>query len=566
MIRITDNLCGLVNSGWAVVCNRDPRRAIPMSTFSMLRTVAVLVALTAPARATSSCIPPPSLKTKLRSGATAELYAQIGGWFGERKRFGCAAEAYRSALKLKRDSSRLSYLLGLSLFSGGHPARAVLPLRNSIDIAPDVLQPHIILASALEQLQRTDEAKSEWQTALKIDPHSTLALDGVARALLKEGKFLEVLSLLGPASAPEKLVLDRAEALLNLKGFEEASKLLAESLKENPGSAPLAATLTRLEILQHHTQEAEKIAEANASLHPSDSDVQKVYLQAMVVAGSLQKARSLAPKLLAQFPHDVVLLYLNGVLEHDAGNLQDARRHLEEAVKADPSAAAPRYTLGQVLGQLNDPKSAREQLQRALELGGTEPEIHLELGKVLRALGEQQEAAEQIKLYQQELRVHQTRAIAVSKVAQGDKALAGGDAHRAAGLYREALDITSDDAQLYYKLAVALDELGDLSGETTALERAVQINPDLAVAHNQLGFLASQKGDAAGAESHFREAIRAAPDFTEAWVNLAAILGLQSRFAEAQEAVRKALALDAKNPQALLLRETLAKASAQSRR
>ena len=64
-------------------------------------------------------------------------------------------------------------------------------------------------------------------------------------------------------------------------------------------------------------------------------------------------------------------------------------------------------------------------------------------------------------------------------------------------------------------------------------------------------------------KKHFREAVRAAPRFTEAWVNLAATLGLQSRFTEAQDAVTNALRIDPQNPQALLLRDTIAKALAQ---
>ena len=120
-----------------------------------------------------------------------------------------------------------------------------------------------------------------------------------------------------------------------------------------------------------------------------------------------------------------------------------------------------------------------------------------------------------------------------------------------------------DDAQINYKLAVALDKTGDLTGERLALEKAIQINPDLAVAQNQLGFLDSQSGNRISAEKHFREAVRAAPRFTEAWVNLAATLGLQSRFTEAQDAVTNALRLEPQNPQALLLRDTIAKALAQ---
>lgn len=537
-----------------------------MADYPILWTVITLVAMSCPARAVGSCVPPAALQKELRTAVTADTYSRIGAWFGEHHRFACAADAYQSALKLKPGSSQLLYFLGLSLFSGGHSEEAVRYLQESIDIEPNVIQPHVILASALELLHRNDQAKREWQAALAIEPHSAIALDGVARGLIKERKFVEVISLLGPVPTEEKLIRDLARALMALNRFQEASTVLKEGLGKEPASASLASMLTQLEIQQHHPQAAESVAQKNAELHPSDLEIQKLYLQAMVYASSLQKARALAPKLLTRSPHDFVLLYLNGVLEHDAGDLHRARKHLEEAVKADATSSAPRYSLGQVLVQLNEPKGAREQLEKALELGGTEPEIHMELGKALRALGEQQAATEQIRLYQHELRERQNHDIATTKMAQGDKALAAGDPQRAAGLYREALEMTPDDAQLHYKVAVALDKIGDISGETAALKKAVQINPELALAHNQLGFLSSQKGDLVAAENRFREATRSAPDFTEAWVNLAAALGLQSRFSEAEEAVGKALALDAKNPQALMLRDTLAKASTQSRR
>jgi len=358
-------------------------------------------------------------------------------------------------------------------------------------------------------------------------------------------------------------MVDLAEAFINLKRFANASKILTQGLSNHRESARLANLMAQLETQQFHPQAAEKIAEQNAKLHPADFEAQKVYLETMVLANNMQSARALAPKLLAQSPHDFLVLYLSGVLEYDVGNLEKARDHLQEAVATDPNAAAPRYSLGQVWARLNDPEAAKEQMQTALELGATQPEIHLELGKALRALGEQQAAAEELKLYQEELRARQTRSMAASKVAQGDKALENGDAQKAAGLYREALEITPDDAQHQYKLAVAMDQLGDILGERAALEKAIQITPDLAVAHNQLGFLASKRGDLLAAEKYFREAVRSAPGFTEAWVNLAATLGLQSRFSEAEEAVNAALKLEPRNPQALLLRDTVAKALVQ---
>jgi Flp pilus assembly protein TadD len=90
----------------------------------------------------------------------------------------------------------------------------------------------VILASALDKLQRNSEAKFEWQAAFKIDPHSTLALDGVARALLREGKPVAAISLLGTSPAEENLVADLAQAYIQMKRFDDAVKLVMENVSD----------------------------------------------------------------------------------------------------------------------------------------------------------------------------------------------------------------------------------------------------------------------------------------------------------------------------------------------
>jgi Tfp pilus assembly protein PilF len=110
---------------------------------------------------------------------------------------------------------------------------------------------------------------------------------------------------------------------------------------------------------------------------------------------------------------------------------------------------------------------------------------------------------------------------------------------------------------------MALDRTGATEEERTVLEQAVQIDPDFALAQNQLGYLASRGGDTASAEEHFRQAVRASPGYTQAWVSLAATLGMESRFPEAQEAIASALRLDPNNAEAQQLRKDLAAAQAQ---
>jgi tetratricopeptide (TPR) repeat protein len=527
------------------------------------RNLLVLAAIVGPPLFSSAvCIPPPALQTKLRAGPTADVYREIGAWFGKTNQYSCAAEAYRSGLKLQPHSAKLAYLLGLSLYSAGATQDAIEPLEQSVKIAPKVLQPHLILAAALNRLQRNSEAESQWQAALKIDPHSPAALDGLSKCWLAEKKFADVVDLLRAARLNEDLTVDLGEAYLSLRMLDDAAKLLNDALAKTPSSMRLQILLARVSTQQFHYLDAAKIAANVAKQHPEDLEANRLYLQTLVLAGNTTAARPLAKKLLQEFPDDFDFLYLNGVLEHDAGDLAAARIHLQKAIQVNPNVAAAHFNFGLTLAQLNDPKGAKEQLEKALQLGSIEPEVHLQLGKALHTLGDNAGAQEQLKLYREGLQSQHDRALAASKAGQGDKILES-DPHKAASFYRAALAATPNDAQLHYKLAVALDKAGDIAGERTTLEKAIQINPDLAVAQNQLGFLDSQAGDVSAAEQHFREAVRAAPDFIEAWVNLAATLGLESRFNDAKAAVDKALRLDPKNPQALLLQDTIAKALAQ---
>ena len=527
-----------------------------------IRSLLVAILSIAPA-AIAACTPPPAIEAKLRLHADVSVYEELGSWFGDRHQFACAAQAYREAIGLSPGSPRLLYLLGLSLYSAGNVEQAIPPLQQSIDIAPEVLKPHLLLGTAYAQLKQYPQANAQWQAAVKIDPRSPIALDGLSHSLLAEGKYAEVVDLLRQAPPDENLAIDLSQAYVQLKMFDDADKVLTSALKQQPTSARVANALISVDIKQFRFQDAEKLGAKTAQQHPNDLATQKLYLQTLVLAGNRAVARPLAKRWLVKAPRDFDLLLINAVQEREAGELENARKHLQEAVTINPNSSTVHFELGLVLSQLNDPAGVKVQMQRALELGAVEPEVHLELAKALRSLGETADAAEQLKLYQQRLQQQHAGAVAASKMAQGDKEMAAGNPGKAAALYHEALDATPDDPQLNFKLAVALDGTGDISGERAALEKAIQINPDLAVAYNQLGFLASKSGDSAAAEKHFREALRAAPGFTEAWVNLAATLGLQSRFEEAQQADNRALQLDPKNPQALLLRDTLAKALAQ---
>jgi tetratricopeptide (TPR) repeat protein len=523
----------------------------------------IAACLCASSGSAATCSGPPALEAKLRAQPDSESYVQLGTWFGDRNQYNCAVDAYRAALKLEPGSARFSYLLGLGLFYAGNAQEAVGALQQSIQLMPDVLKPHLILAGALGQLHRMDEAKAEWEAALKIDPRSTIALDGLAKSFLAEGDYRSVIGLLHAAPPSEDLTLDLAQAYDRAGMLDEAAKTLDQALRANPSSMPLSEMFVMILARQGHFEDATKLAAKRVRLHPRDLAAQELYLHVLVLNDDTKTAQPLARKLLVVAPHDFGVLYLNGVLERGSGDYRAARKHLEEAIAIDPKHYNSRYNLGVVLAELGDPKGAREQLEKALELGAQEPQIRFKLAAVLRTLGETQLAQEQLKLYQQEEKAKADRTLAASKSAQAAKEIENGNPAKAAALYREALTAYPNDASLAYKLAIALDGAGDTEQERTVLEKAVQIDPDFALAQNQLGYLASRGGDTAAAEEHFRQAVRASPGYTQAWVSLAATLGMESRFSEAQEAIASALRLDPNNPEAQQLRKDLTAAQAQ---
>jgi tetratricopeptide (TPR) repeat protein len=503
------------------------------------------------------------LEARVHSHPDADAYAALGIWFGENHNSECAAQAFQTGLKLEPNSPRLPYLLGLSLYTAGKLQESVAPLQRSVQLHPKEEKTHLLLAAALAGLGRDKEAFVEWQTALRIDPNSRMALDGIAKILLAAGDNETVISQLSAMQLDENLTLDLAIAYGRAGQLDNAASTLTQGLKTYPNSTTLTSSLVSVYVKQVRLDEANKVAEQLARRNPRDIEAQRVYLQVLVLNAENQTAVPLARKLLARAPHDADFLYLNGVLERTAGDFAVARKHLQEAARLDPNRYSTRFNLGCTLEQLQDNTGAKEQLQKAIELDPTEPESHFELAKVLRKLGETDAAQQQLIVYQKQLKDKSDHALAAQKSTQAAEAVRLGDKQKAVALYREAIAVLPEDAGLFYQMALLLSDLNDTKGERAALEQAVKIDPAFALAQYQLGYLDTRDGDSAGAEQKYRLAIKASPGYVQAWLALAATLAMESRIPDALQSVDSALKIAPDNSRALELRKTLTAGRAQ---
>src|SRR5215470_8192603 len=325
--------------------------------------------------AQAACIGPAALEANVRANPDAKSFTVLGEWFDARHQYQCAVESYRSALKHASSSGHIFELLGWSLYSAGDQEGAVSALRQSIRFAASALGPHLKLAVVLEELQRKDEAKAEWQRALEIDPKSVDALHGMSRHFIADGDYDSTITLLRPPPNNEVLTLDLAEAYAKAGRLKDADDLLSQALVQRSGSLPLLSALTTVEVNEGLREKALRTAKQFADTHPSNKEAQKLYLRNLLANNDTADALPVARKLLTAAPRDPYLLYVMGVMERQSGDYAAARNHLQQAIALEPDAYNSHYNLGLALLKLNEPGAAKEQFEKALALGSPDPEV-----------------------------------------------------------------------------------------------------------------------------------------------------------------------------------------------
>jgi tetratricopeptide (TPR) repeat protein len=516
--------------------------------------------------AAATCTPPAELSAAVHLHADADTMSSLGNWYANQQQFACAIDAFQSAHRIDPGSAHINYLLGLSYFMAGRTSEAIPPLEESVRSDPSVARAHLILASAYVKLANPRAAEAQWEAALKLDPGSAMAQHGLCRALIAQGQSEPVVALLSGAHLDESLTADLVQALEMENRLKEAVDVLNHALRLYPASNELVYAMVTVQVRLQHPEEGARIAEAHANAFPHDFEAQKLYLHTLEFNADPKIARPVAYRMLAAAPHDPEILYLTGMDDCLSGEYALARSHLQEALTLAPARYGNsfnlRYYLGTALFETNDYHDAIQQLQQAIAAPPGDrldlrSQARFELAMALRDSGDAASARVQMKLFQDEKQASEARTLAAQRAATAADEMARGEPQKAVDRYREALAATPNDANLDYKLALALDSTGDLGAEQSALEQAVAADPTFALAQYQLGYVESQKGDLPGAEQQFRNAAGAAPGYTKAWISLAATLGMESKFTEAQAAIARALQLAPKDPDALELHREL---------
>jgi tetratricopeptide (TPR) repeat protein len=270
-------------------------------------------------------------------------------------------------------------------------------------------------------------------------------------------------------------------------------------------------------------------------------------------AGSLADARKSLDEAARLAPGNVHVRLLSARVFIESGQLETALRELEEVRQLDAANAEAAYLMGVIYQRWQKPENALQWYVEAAEKAPAEAAYLLARAELLVAVGRAPEAL----AYLQE-RLTYFENVASLRDAVGQILVALGEPARAVPYLREATVLAPDDLQIREHLALALYFAGDyraaadLLGRLLSEERLAD-RTDLKLARAKSLLKIGRAADLADGRALLQEVALAEPGSAHVWLALAEAAVLCSDPQRAEVSVRKALALDNANPEALML-------------
>jgi tetratricopeptide (TPR) repeat protein len=202
--------------------------------------------------------------------------------------------------------------------------------------------------------------------------------------------------------------------------------------------------------------------------------------------------------------------------------------HLQEALRLQPGFFEAQVNLANLLVPQNRLTEALALLEEAVRLAPQYPEAQYSLANVLAELGRLEEAARHAR---QALQLRPDYVAALNCL--GTIFLKQGQLDEAARQYRAALALKPDFAEAQCNLGLIAATQGKLAESIAQYEAALRLNPELLSARYGLALVFEQSGRLTESIEQWQAALQSAPETGGAHEQLARLLMLQGRSAEA---------------------------------
>ena len=308
--------------------------------------------------------------------SSPEAYAHLGLLEARQEHYTEAVPLYRKALALGPQIPGVRFNLGLALFKGGEPKKAIqefsLLLKNAPPSSPEAQHLTILIGMAHYGLAEYAEAVPYLKEAAAHDAQNSPLLLSLAHSCLWSKQYQCVLDtyhqilMLNADSAEADMLA--GEALDELKDNAGATEQFRAAVKADPKLPNVHFGLAYLLWTQKRYPEAASEFKAELANDPDHIQSMLYLADTDMQLNQMEDARPLLEKVVRLAP-SYALAHLDlGILYAEDGRKDDALRELTAAEKLNPSDVSVHWRLGRLYRAMGKKDEAKAEFDKASTL------------------------------------------------------------------------------------------------------------------------------------------------------------------------------------------------------
>ncbi len=491
----------------------------------------------------------------------------------------CIATAWLAVACTSPEERAATYLAeAQQFFDEGDTTKAMLDVRNAIQIEPNNADARILLAKILEQDGDFQGVFENLRIAVDVDPTKIEARIQLGSLYAAARMFPEAQAEVDAAllQAPDNLDAQILSARLLAQGgqLEEAQVILREVLVGDPTNRD--ALLLLVGITVNQDPEA-ALALLDEGMEDAE-DTRALRILRIEILQRLDRDGGIESEyraLINAYPEDNAFRFRLAQYLLSQGRVDDVEQLLRDIVAADPDNVSTRLALVQFLANVRGQEVAEQTLlqfvnevpdnyELQLALGrlyeATErPEMAMQTYKSIAAVAENDDIGllarnQMARMLIQEGNVDEGREyineiLAVDStniealMMHGGLALVDGEYREAINDFRNVLRKEPAQERAHYLLARAHLQAGDKVLAKDAYRRVLEVNPDNQIATMELAQILFADKQFAAAESLLRSRLEVAPSDARASQMLIGLLVNDKNYVTAEAEARRLLAV-----------------------
>jgi tetratricopeptide (TPR) repeat protein len=358
-----------------------------------------------------------------------------------------------------------------------------------------------------------EQARVQYQEALKIDPKYTPAILSLAELELMRGDYEKAVQAAETVLNGDETNLNarmiRASGLINLKDYDRARQELTTVLRMYPGANNARYQLAQLNLLERRYAEAE--SGFQTLLQANDPRGLPGLLEAKVQEGHWDQAIEFVDGLLKKSPDRPEYRAALATIYARAGKNTESAVQYQTLIDKNPKSPDLYLRLGESKVRLGDFAGAIAAFLKARELAPDDVAARLDLGLVYDHTGRYEEAR---KLYEEVVKLQPDNGTALNNLAYL-KADEGVDLDQALAYAQRAQQKMPNDLNVIDTLGLIYLKKNLTDDGLRMLQDLVNRKPENATYHLHLALALYQKGNRPLARRELEAALRNKPSEKE---------------------------------------------------